>query len=123
MDLNEWLRGERDWRELWEFKDQFREGSHYRAAKLRAPELVEAMAIAPDVKAKPPPLEDWTYLRQHLATIQDLLLKLIYVSGHTDPSKAPTTPTPELPWEARRMEIMAVKSSSIRAILVPWEVD
>lgn len=124
MDLGDWLRGERDWLELLDFLTRFGAGSHYRAARLRDPALIEEMATAPEpAKPAPPRLEEFGPLRGDLADIKDLLWRLLYMTGHIDPKGAPTAPRPEMPWEARRSELLADKSRFVRAILMPWEVD
>lgn len=127
MDLNEWLRGERDWLELVEFLEEFKlqAGSHYRAARLRDPRLVEQMVAAPEKRTppKPPRLEDFSPLRADLADIKDLLWRVVYAAAQADAKHAPTERRPELPWETRKSEIASARSRAVQAILLPWEVN
>lgn len=127
MDLNDWLRGQRDWLELVEFMgriERYGRGSHYRAAKLRDPQLVEHMALRGDQSTAPKPtLEEFDSLRAEFAEIKDILWIIAYTAGRSDPKHAPKAARPEMPWEPRRAELMSDKSRWIRSQMVPWEVD
>ncbi|MFE2998663.1 hypothetical protein ACFXG4_27130 [Nocardia sp. NPDC059246] len=104
-------------------ENRFKAGSHYRAARLRDPQLIEEMALAPDPKPEPPRFEEFDSLRADLADLKDVLWRILYVSGRSDPKHAPTASRPELPWAARRSEMLADKSRYVRSILLPWEVN
>lgn len=127
LDLNDWLRGDRDWQDLWDLKDQLPQGSKYRSAKLRDPDIVQALAQLPDPEQGPPPLEGFTPLVSRLANIEDLLLQLIYVTAHADASAAPSVPRPEIPHIAARAErdrnLKRAKSSRMEMQLIPGGVD
>lgn len=100
------MRGDRDWVDFWTLKSQLPSWSRYRAAKLYDPEIVEALANMPEPKdLAHPPLEGYDPVVARLDSLIDRVTQSMYLSGHQDPSKAPTMPRPVLPHEARRKEI------------------
>jgi hypothetical protein len=114
LDLNEWLRGERHWLDLWDFISDLPIGSKYRSTKLSDPEFVEALASQPEPEDSPLPLDGWDAHLSRLANIEDLLWRLIYVSAHSDPSGAPAADRPEMPHVKRRREIQAQRKDARR---------
>lgn len=121
MDLNDWLRGERDWRDFWDLKEQLPTGSHYRAAILKDPMVVEVLARQEDSKGGHPPVEDWDGVQSQLSTANDLLLKILYATAQQNPSEAPETPKPVYPHLQRRREMKAEKRRRLEMVLVPHE--
>lgn len=115
VDLDDWLRGRRDWLVLWDWLDQLRRmpGTRYHAARLRDPREVERLARLPRAprSARPAPaLEDWTQDRADFADVKDLLTQVMYAVAHTDPSGAELVPRPVYPHVARRAEIEQERS-------------
>ncbi|RJO74174.1 hypothetical protein D5S18_18650 [Nocardia panacis] len=113
MDLNDWLRGERDWRDLWDLKDLLPMGSRYRSAKLRDPDIVDHMAAQPDPDDIDVPIEGFDIYIQHLVGIEDRLTQLLYITGAADPSTAPRSPRPRWPHLKRREELRKQHTSNL----------
>ncbi|MEV6432570.1 hypothetical protein [Nocardia sp. NPDC051463] len=118
MDLNDWFRGERDWRDLWDLKDILPQGSRYRSAKLREPEVVEALAQLPEPTSTDIPLEGFDPLIARLANIEDLLNRLIFVTAHADAAAAPSAARPEMPHLALRRELKRRKATALEMRLI-----
>lgn len=121
LDLNDWLRGERDWSDFWDLKEQLPTFSKYRVAQLNDPDLIEYLAQQPDPKGSKPSIEEWDSLREMLSNTNDLLLKILYATAHDDPSNAPRVPRPEYPHQARRREIKREKRLALARRIVPHE--
>ncbi|MBF6328730.1 hypothetical protein [Nocardia transvalensis] len=99
LDLDDWLRGARDWRELWEFRDRLRNraGSAYQAALLQDPEVVAALAAQEDDDSNTVPIEGFGPIEARLANIEDRLIQLIYAVARVDSTAAPTAARPQYP--------------------------
>lgn len=121
--MNDWLRGERDWRDLMEVVEQLPSGSRYQAARLRDPAVVEYLAEQDDEgSSAAPSLESWNPMREQLATITDVLLSILYATAH-DESTPPVSPRPEYPHMLRRQEIRREGLRELDMILVPYEFE
>ncbi|BAH52294.1 hypothetical protein [Rhodococcus opacus] len=97
-DLNQWFRDERDWRELFELKDQFPPGSAYKSALMEDDEIAEYLANQPESPPANPddpiPFRWFDPTAQRLTDMIDLLVKVVYASAGNDPNAAPTAPRP-----------------------------
>lgn len=123
LDINEWLRRERDWRDLYDLIDQLPFGSHYQAAKLHDPDLIEEMARKKDSdEVTPPALEDFDSLRMSFARVEDLLWKILYATARSD-QEPPSAPRPVMPWVKVRDELGSEDIMVLKMGLVPWEVE
>lgn len=100
MDLNDWLRGDRDWRDLLDLLELLPDGAHYPAALLTDRELAELMLadededVRPPVPDKHPPLRGYTPLIAKLDDVIDILIALQATTAHSDPRKAGRVPRP-----------------------------
>lgn len=118
MDLNEWLRGERDWRDLVDLLGEMPEGGRYVSAVLGDREHAEAALDAEDPDARPapaskhPPLAGYTPLFAKLDDLLEVLIALQYTTAHQDPRKAPKIPRPKTAYELVRDERDSVLLSS-----------
>lgn len=121
LDLNEWLRGERNWLDLWDLLGplQSMQGTRYQAAKLRDPEVVDALAAMPEDAEPEIPLEGFTALHTRLANIEDRLTQLTYVTAHSEAAAAPLTPRPRMPHIERRAEIKRERDRAFEEQLIP----
>lgn len=72
---------------------------------MRDPEYVEELALMPDPEPQDMPLEGFTPLMGQIASLQDLIWMLIYVTARADPSKAPKATRPVYPHVKRRDEV------------------
>lgn len=105
MDLNDWLRGERDWRDLFDLLSQLPDGSRYTAAVLSDKELAGAALDAQDPDAKPAPpqkhpnLAGYTPMIGKLDDVLNVLIALQYTLAKQDPRKAPKAPRPKTAYE------------------------
>ncbi|MDG3012455.1 hypothetical protein G4X40_20150 [Rhodococcus sp. D2-41] len=112
LDLNEWLRGERDWRDLYELKDQLEleQGSAYLSAVLSDRELAEQAAHLPEPEPGPPRLRGYTTLMSRLDDLLDAVLKLQATTAGADPRKVPdiTRPKPEVDLVRRELDAEAL---------------
>lgn len=121
--MNDWLRGERDWRDLIEIVEQLPAGSKYQAARLQDPALVEFLATQDDdAGSSAPSVESWNPMREDMARIADLLLAILYATAHDD-STPPSTPRPAYPHLLRRDEIRREGLRELDLILVPHEFE
>lgn len=96
-------------------------------AKLQEPDLVEALAAAPEPDEQEMPLDGWDQYLARMANIEDLLTRILYATLHTDPSAAPSAPRPEMPYVKRRKEIQSqrkdAKRRHVEMQLIPGGVD
>src|SRR5699024_2108470 len=105
MDLNDWLRGERDWRDLFDLLGQLPDGAKYPSAVLMDREIAEATLDAeeadedadkrPDPVSKNPSLDGYTPLMAKLDNMLEVLIALQYTLAKQDPRKAPKAPRPK----------------------------
>ncbi|WP_029932511.1 hypothetical protein [Nocardia otitidiscaviarum] len=123
LDLNDWLRGERDWRDLWELIDglRHRQGSRYRSAKLTDPDIVEMLATAELDENPEIPIEGFGPIDARLANLEDRLTQILYAVSRADSSMAPLTPRPTLPHEQRRQEIRRGRLRALESQLTGGE--
>lgn len=121
--MNDWLRGERNWLDLWDLLDGLPQGSRYRSAQLHEPAVIERLAQMPDPTNEDFPLEGFDPLMSRLANLEDLLTQLIYATARADATGAPTAARPVLPHIARRREMKRGKRSALEAQLTPGGVD
>lgn len=113
LDLDEWLRGERDWRNLFDLLDWVPRGGAYWSALAEDRELAEEMfdPDAPDPEpAQYPPHFGWTDLRADLAEMKDLILQAIYVSARSE-KPPPTVPRPRPAIEVLKEQAARVRHS------------
>lgn len=106
--MNDWLRGERDWRDLAEFFDRIieRAGTACWAQRIQDPEVVAALAELPDPKEPTPPaIEGFGWHEATLTKILDRLTQLLYATSKADPTSVPTEPWPAYPHVAARAEV------------------
>ena len=117
LDLDEWIRGERDWRNLFDLEFYLRRtvGSAYYAAIAEDEEIAEAFVNAdgtvdlPDPPDNPPHF-GWTSERSDLADIKDLLVNLVYVTAHSESRPTPT-PRPKPALELVKDRVSKVRHS------------
>jgi hypothetical protein len=117
LDLNEWLRGERDWRDLFDLEPYLRrqQGSAYFAALIEDEDMAEAM-VGPDGELdlpeppENPPHFGWTPKRADDAEIKDLLWKLIYVTARSE-KKPPEVSRPKSAVEQVKERIAKIRHS------------
>ena len=106
MDLGDWLRGERDWRDLYDLADLLPDGSRYLAAILsdrdiaeqivddeeREEERIGGRRPRPD---KHPPLVGYTAIMAKIDDVLDVLISLQATTAHADPRNAGKVPRPQ----------------------------
>ena len=122
MDLDEWLRGERDWRTLFDLLGQLPDGAKYPSAVLMDREIAEATLDAeaededPDKRPAPasknPPLNGYTPLMAKLDDLLEVMIAVQYTLAKQDPRKAPKAPRPKTAYEVVRDERDSVALNS-----------
>lgn len=118
MDLDEWLRGERDWRTLFDLLAQLPDGGRYVSAVLSDRESAEATLDAEDPDKRPepasriPPLSGYTPLMAKLDDVLEVLIAVQYTLAKQDPRKAPKAPRPKTAVEIVRDERDSLALSS-----------
>lgn len=107
MDLGDWLRGERDWRDLFDLLDEMPYGSRYSAAMLMDREIAEQIVdaeeeaaeaagdVAPERREYRPPLAGYSPLMQKLDDVLDVLITSQATQAHADPRNAGKVPRPQ----------------------------
>lgn len=113
LDLNDWLRGERNWLDLLDFINDLRQGSRYVSARLRDPDTIEALANLPEPEPAEAPMEGFTPLIARMANIEELLWRLLYAVLRADPSTAPKAARPVIPHMKRREEVQRSRLRSV----------
>ena len=107
LDLNDWLRGERDWRDLLELIDQFRVGSAYLAAIQEDEDLAAELLDGyrpPRRTGEPPGFAGFDAHRYDMARLIATVEQLIAVTAHVDASgieAAVPVPAVELLYRAK----------------------
>ena len=94
-------------------------GTRYGSAKLRSPEVVDALAAVAEDTEPDIPLEGFGPVESRLANIEDRLTQVVYALGHVDPAGAPTTPRPRMPHIERRAEIKRDRDRAFELQLIP----
>ncbi|MEV4155409.1 hypothetical protein AB0J48_20500 [Nocardia salmonicida] len=120
LDLDDWLRGERDWVTLWEFAERIRArpGTAYGSAILQDPEVVEALA-AEEESDGDLPIEGFGFLESRLATIEDRVTQLLWVSSKSDPAGAPRAARPVYPHIELREGMRRARMTNLEHQLIP----
>lgn len=95
------------------------QGTRYGAAKLRDPDVIEALAQMPEPTESDIPLEGFGPIEARLANLEDRLTQLIYAVAHADPAGAPHTPRPRMPHVVRRGELRRESSRAFELQLIP----
>ncbi|MEY8577209.1 hypothetical protein AALI21_02735 [Corynebacteriaceae bacterium 6-324] len=116
LDLDEWFRGQRDWRTLQELIDELPRGSHYRAAIADDDEIAELVFELNPKQQTTPPLEGWTSEIEALTAINNTLLQLLYRGSDARP---PLFPAPETALDRIKKRRSDATNSQILSQLLP----
>lgn len=122
MDLDEWVRGERDWRSLFEFFGRLadRMGSACWSQRIQDPEVVAELAAQPkSAEPSAPPIEGFGWHEATLLKILDRLTQIAFGTVQADPSAAPSEPWPEYPHLAAREAIRRAPLLDVVSQLIP----
>ncbi len=98
-------------------------GSHYKAAKLTDPAVIEVLLEAEELEDEDFPLVGWDQSLARMANIEDLLGQILYATARIDPAAAPRAVRAVAPHVKRRNEIKQQRRNANRAqklaLLVP----
>lgn len=110
-DLNEWLRGSRDWRDLFDLLELLPDGSNYPSAILSDREIAESLVMDDDNDGsarkstdRSPPLRGYTPLMAKIDDLIDVLMVIQATAAKADPRKAGKVPRPRTAIERARDE-------------------
>lgn len=120
LDLNDWLRGERDWRDLFEYLDELPLGSRYVACLQEDEELAE---LVPERRERPTPAESpsWREFDKQsydMAEIKALLQQILVAACRGDPSAAgiePWVPKPAADQIHREKRLTKLRATVAKA--------
>lgn len=98
LELGDWLRGERDWRDLFDLADLLPDGSRYLSAVLSDRDIAEQIVDSEEAEeeimgrrrptAKNPPLTGYTAVLAKFDDVLDVLISLQATTAQADPRKA-----------------------------------
>lgn len=112
LDLDEWLRGERDWRSLFDLLELIPDGAHYPSAIFSDREIAERIAEDEELEEgsarkstdRSPPLRGYTPLMAKIDDLIDVLMVIQATAAKADPRKAGKVPRPRTAIERVRDE-------------------
>ncbi|MEU3011054.1 hypothetical protein [Nocardia asteroides] len=105
---------------LWEFAERLRArpGTAYGSAILQDPDVVEALAAAPDDDGDLP-IEGFGLLESRLAALEDRLTQAVWLLAKSDPGGAPRAARPTYPHLQMREDMRRQRMSRLENLLIP----
>lgn len=122
QDIDDWLRGERDWRSFAELAHELPQGSRFKAAQRHDREIAEAMWDALDGQRPPPPpdptFDDYDKTVEKLTDLVDVVSAIAagMSGGKATPQKRPKTA-----FEIVKREQASIGLSSALSQLLPGQ--
>lgn len=127
VDVNDWLRGERDWRQFYRFRQRLPQGGAYWAKKFGDRDLAQELwdALPADKRkptpAGPPDLFGWSSIAEALADIKDQLILVRVASTGSGSDSVKFTKRPVPAFEKLRREYKTGKLGNALSQLLPHD--
>lgn len=122
LDINEWLRGERDWAEFFELRDFLPDGSAFRAALLEDWEVAEAMWQTYGGERPPKPEPSFRGLTTEVLNLMDIKDLVTTVLSAVANQKVPRHPRPKSAYEKKKESVTSNALNGALSALLPGQV-
>jgi hypothetical protein len=114
--LLDFFTGKEPWGEFWRLLSQLGADSRYMKAQQDDPEMAQRIAEAedPDDPSWSPQAADWTLMHELMASVRDLLVDVVIITGKGLPSDGPRRfpppyPRPDTELEKARKRVAEIK--------------